>query len=129
MVAGLDYLSERGDLDASRLFLVSICQDGPNPWMWHPTITGGVASVSGYYRDYETDIYIYIHIICAGCVSWTPGTDIAERKMPTREHYTIVPGVAKLDKPALLIHGDNCLNAAAAKRQYESIPTSQKKLI
>lgn len=35
--------------------------------MWHPTITGGVASVSGYYRDYETDIYIYIHIICAGC--------------------------------------------------------------
>lgn len=28
MVAGLDYLSERGDLGASRLILVGICQDG-----------------------------------------------------------------------------------------------------
>lgn len=43
--------------------------------------------------------------------------------------YTTVPGVAKLDKPALLIHGDNCMNTAAAKRHYKSIPISQKKLI
>lgn len=43
--------------------------------------------------------------------------------------YTTVPGVAKLTKPALVIHGDNCLNPAAAKRHFESIPTERKKLI
>lgn len=31
--------------------------------------------------------------------------------------YTTVPGVAKLQKPALVIHGDNSMNAAGAKRQ------------
>jgi hypothetical protein len=40
--------------------------------------------------------------------------------------YTTVPGVAKLNKPALLIHGDNCMNAAAAQRHFDSIPTTQK---
>ncbi|KAJ0145391.1 Uncharacterized protein HZ326_11903 [Fusarium oxysporum f. sp. albedinis] len=43
--------------------------------------------------------------------------------------YSTVPGVAKLTKPALVIHGDNCMNAPAAKRHFESIPTKNKKLI
>lgn len=43
--------------------------------------------------------------------------------------YTTVPGVAKLKKPALIIHGDNCMNAPAARRHFESIPTTNKKLI
>ena len=33
--------------------------------MWHPKITGGVPSVSRYYRDYETYINIYIYMISA----------------------------------------------------------------
>ena len=43
--------------------------------------------------------------------------------------YTTVPGAAALYKPALIIHSDTCMNPAAAKRHYESIPTSDKKLI
>lgn len=204
MVAGLDFLSARGDVDSSRLFLVGICQGGPESLdvASSDSRVKGVASVSGYYRDYETDIYM----ICAGCVAWEPGADIAAMKMPTPaqgealykarlerarkarqlydktgevvyqplvdptaadpnvgslaglpgpvvwswygpwtlkgfenqyavmsdlDHfeYTTVPGVAKLDKPALLIHGNNCMNAAAAKRHYDSIPTTKKKLI
>ncbi|KAJ5471480.1 hypothetical protein N7530_008837 [Penicillium desertorum] len=198
IVAGLDYLTARGDVNPSRLLLVGICQGGPESLdvaSYDDRVTG-VASVSGYYRDHETDIYM----IFAGCVAWTPGADIAAMKMPTPEQgealykarlerakqaagevvyqplvdlkpadpdtgslaglpgpvvwswygpwtmkgfenryavmsdldhfdYTTVPGVAKMNKRALLIHGNNCMNAAAAKRHYESIPTSQKKLI
>jgi pimeloyl-ACP methyl ester carboxylesterase len=43
--------------------------------------------------------------------------------------YSTVSGVAKLNKPALVIHGDNCMNAPAAKRHFESIPTKAKKLV
>ncbi|OQE23067.1 hypothetical protein PENSTE_c009G10283 [Penicillium steckii] len=204
MIAGLDYLSARGDVDPSRLFLVGICQGGPESLdvASYDDRVAGVASVSGYYRDHETDVYM----ICAGCVAWTPGADIAAMSMPTPEQgealyqarikrakearevyektgevvyqplvdpkaadpetgslaglpgpviwswygpwtlkgfenryavmsdldhfdYTTVPGVSKLNKPALLIHGDNCMNGAAAKRHFDSIPTNQKKLI
>jgi len=204
IVAGLDYLSARSDVDKSRLFLVGICQGGPESLdvASRDDRVVGAASVSGYYRDHETDIYM----ICAGCVAWEPGADIGAMKMPTPEQgeallkarlerakearalyektgevvyqplvdpnaadpdtgslaglpgpvvwswygpwtlkgfdnryavmsdldhfdYTTVPGVAKLNKPALLIHGDNCMNAAAAKRHFESIPTTKKKLI
>lgn len=204
MIAGLDYLSARDDVNSSRLFLLGICQGGPQSLdvASYDDRVAGAASVSGYYRDLETDIYM----ICAGCVAWTPGADIAAMEMPTPEQgqalykarierakkarelydktgevvyqplvdpnaadpetgslaglpgpviwawygpwtlkgfenryavmsdldhfdYTTVPGVAKLNKPALLIHGDNCMNGAAAKRHYDSIPTDQKKLI
>jgi pimeloyl-ACP methyl ester carboxylesterase len=204
MVAGLDYLSTRGDVDISRLFLVGICQGGPESLdvASYDDRVIGVASVSGYYRDHETDIYM----VCAGCVAWEPGADIGAMKMPTAEQgeallkarleraeqaralynntgevvyqplvdpkvadpdtgslaglpgpvvwswygpwtlkgfenryavmsdvdhfgYTTVPGVAKLNKPALVIHGDNCMNAPAAKRHFESIPTDKKRLI
>ena len=43
--------------------------------------------------------------------------------------YSTVEGVARLTKPALIIHGDNCMNHAAARRHFESIPTDTKKLI
>lgn len=222
-VSGLDYLIGRGDVDQSKLFLVGICQGGPesldiasyddrvagvacNPFVSNTMVSANIiqASVSGYFRDHETDIYM----ICAGCVAWKPGADIASMKMPTPEQgqalydariqrakkarelyqttgevvyqplvdpkaadpdsdtpalaglpgpvvwswygpwtlknfenryavmsdldhfsYTTVPGVAKLTKPALIIHGDNCMNASAAKRHFDSIPTNSKKLI
>lgn len=203
-VSGLDYLASRGDVDKSNLYLVGVCQGGPQSLdiASYDDRVKGVASVTGYFRDHETDIYM----ICAGCVAWTPGADIASMKMPTPEQgealykarlerakearelydrtgevvyqplvdpkaadpdtgalaglpgpvvwswygpwtlknfenryavmsdldhfsYTTVPGVAKLNKPALIIHGNNCMNAAAAKRHFESIPTDRKKLV
>lgn len=203
-VAALDYLVSRGDVDASELFLVGICQGGPQclDIASRDDRIAGVASVTGYYRDHETDLYM----IGSGCVDWKPGADISTMKMPTPEQgealytarikraekarklfeqtgevvyaplvdpeaadpdvgslaglpgpvswafygpwtlknfdnryavmsdldhfsYTTVPGVAKLDKPALIIHGDNCMNAPAAKRHFDSIPTERKKLI
>ncbi|KAF2159701.1 hypothetical protein M409DRAFT_37891 [Zasmidium cellare ATCC 36951] len=203
-VAGLDYLVSRGDIDASKLFLAGICQGGPQSLdiASYDDRVVGVASVSGYFRDHETDVYM----ICAGCVNWKPGDDIGAMKMPTPEQgealyqarikraekaregfessgkvqyqplvdpqaadpttgalaglpgpvvwswygpwtlkgfenryavmsdldhfgYTTAPGVAKLNKPALIIHGDNCMNPPAAKRHFESIPIEKKKLI
>ncbi|KAH6980165.1 Alpha/Beta hydrolase protein [Fusarium venenatum] len=203
-VAGLDYLAGRGDVDKSKLFLVGICQGGPEclDIASYDDRVKGVASVTGYFRDHETDIYM----ICAGCVDWQPGADIATMKMPTPEQgeallkarlerakkardlyektgevtyqplvdakvadpdtgstaglpgpvvwswygpwtlkgfenryavmsdldhfsYSTVEGVAKLNKPALVIHGDNCMNGAAAKRHFDSIPNKNKKLI
>lgn len=204
-IAGLDYLEKRGDIDAKRLFMVGICQGGPESLdiASYDKRVVGVASVSGYFRDHETDLYM----ICAGCVAWSPGVDIGTITMPTPEQgealyqarlkrahaakekyektgevvyeplvdpkaadpnkgsnaglpgplvwswygpwtlrnefdnryaimsdvdhfaYTTVPGVAKLQTPTLIIHGDNCMNAPAAKRHFESIPTDKKKLI
>ncbi|KAK2616351.1 hypothetical protein QQS21_000785 [Conoideocrella luteorostrata] len=203
-VAGLDYLVSRGDVDQNKLFLLGICQGGPESLdiASYDHRVRGVASVTGYFRDHETDIYM----ICAGCVDAKPGVDLSAIKMPTPEQgealykarlerakkardlykktgevlyqplvdpkaadpsvgslsglpgplvwgwygpwtlkgfenryavmsdvdhfsYTTVPGVAKLDKPALIIHGDNCMNPPAAKRHFDSIPTKNKKLI
>lgn len=82
-VAGLDYLVSRGEFDASRLFLVGICQGGPESLdiASYDDRVEAAASISGYFRDHETDIYM----ICAGCAPWTPGADIASLKMPTSE--------------------------------------------
>ncbi|PWN86504.1 alpha/beta-hydrolase [Acaromyces ingoldii] len=204
MIAGLDYLESRSDVDKSQLYLAGICQGGPQSldMAAKDDRVKAVAAVTGYFRDHETDIYM----ISAGCVNWTPGADIGAMKMPTPEQgekllkerlerakkarevfdktgevqyqpmvdpkaadpdsgalaglpgpvvwafygpwtlknfenryavhsdldhfaYTTVPGVAKLNKPALIIHGDNSMNPAAAKRHFESIPTKDKKLI
>ncbi|KAH7169369.1 Alpha/Beta hydrolase protein [Fusarium sp. MPI-SDFR-AT-0072] len=204
VVSGLDYLAGRGDVDAKRLFLVGVCQGGPEclDVASYDDRVVAVASVTGYYRDHETDVWM----ICTGCVNIEPGVDVGSLKMPTPEQgealyqarierarkakelyektgqvtyqplvdpkaadpdvgslaglpgpvawawygpwtlkgfenryavmsdldhfgYSTVPGVAKLTKPALVIHGDNCMNAPAAKRHFESIPTKNKKLI
>jgi dienelactone hydrolase len=203
-IAGLDYLVSRGDIDKDRLFLLGICQGGPEclDIASYDERVVGVASVTGYFRDLETDIYM----ICAGCVDLKPGMDIGDIQMPTPEQgqamyearlqraqdakdlydrtgevvyqplvdpavadpnegslaglpgpvvwswygpwtlknfenryavmsdldhfsYSTVDSVARLNKPALVIHGDNCMNASAAKRHFESIPTDKKKLI
>ncbi|OAR00304.1 hypothetical protein LLEC1_05092 [Akanthomyces lecanii] len=184
-VAGLDYLARRGDINHDALFLVGVCQGGPQclDIASRDDRVKAVASVTGYFRDLETDIYM----ICAGCVNAEPGVDVGSLKMPTPaqgqalykarlerakkakelyektgqveyqplvdpkaadpeigrsfenryavmsdvDHfsYTTVPGVAKLQKPALVIHGDNCMNAPAAKRHFDSIPTQKKKLL
>ncbi|EFY96469.1 alpha/beta-hydrolase fold family protein [Metarhizium robertsii] len=204
VVAGLDYLQSLPDVDSNRLFLVGICQGGPEclDIASYDQRVRGVASVTGYYRDRETDIWM----ICSGCVNPEPGVDVGSMKMPTPEQgealykarldrarkarelyeetgevvyqplvdpkaadpdvgslaglpgpvawswygpwtlknfdnryavmsdidhfgYSTVDGVAKLTKPALIIHGDNCMNAASAKRHYDSIPTKNKKLV
>lgn len=204
VVSGLDYLAGRGDVDAKRLFLVGVCQGGPEclDVASYDDRVVAVASVTGYYRDHETDVWM----ICTGCVNIEPGVDVGSLKMPTPEQgealyqarigrakkakelyektgqviyqplvdpkaadpdvgslaglpgpvawswygpwtlkgfenryavmsdldhfgYSTVPGVARLTKPALVIHGDNCMNAPAAKRHFESIPAEKKKLI
>lgn len=204
-VAGLDYLVKRGDVDKNALFLVGVCQGGPQclDIASRDTRVKGVAAITGYYRDHETDVYM----ICAGCVNAEPGVDVGSLKMPTPaqgealyqarlsrakkakdlyektgeveyqplvdpkaadpvvgalaglpgpvvwgwygpwtlsrtfenryavmsdvDHfgYSTVEGVAKLQTPALVIHGNNCMNAPAAKRHFDSIPTQKKKLI
>lgn len=43
--------------------------------------------------------------------------------------YTTVPGVARLQAPALVVHSDTCMNPGAARRHFASIPTADKKLI
>ena len=82
-IAGIDYLVQRGDIDKAKIFLVGVCQGGPESLdiASYDDRVAGVASVSGYYRDLETDIYM----ICAGCVDWKPGADVATMKMPTPE--------------------------------------------
>ncbi|KAG0051126.1 hypothetical protein BGZ83_004071 [Gryganskiella cystojenkinii] len=203
-VSGLDYLVGRGDVDKNKLFLVGVCQGGPEclDIASYDDRVVAVASVTGYYRDHETDVYM----ICTGCVDPKPGVDVGSLVLPTPaqgealykarierakkakelyektgeviyqplvdpkaadpnvgslaglpgpvswsfygpwtlknfenryavmsdlDHfsYTTVPGVAKLMKPALIIHGDNCMNAPSAKRHFDSIPTKNKKLI
>ncbi|KAK6220779.1 hypothetical protein LQW54_001971 [Pestalotiopsis sp. IQ-011] len=170
-IAGLDYLVGRGDVDESNLFLVGICQGGPESLdiASCKDRVKGVASVSGYFRDHETDIYM----ICAGCVAWKPARDLYEKTGEVIYHPLVDPEAADpttgslaglpgpvvwswygpwtlknfenryavmsdldhfsystVDKPALIIHGDNCMNAAAAaRRHFESIPTGNKKLV
>ncbi|KAL1412389.1 hypothetical protein Q8F55_000134 [Vanrija albida] len=43
--------------------------------------------------------------------------------------YSTVEGVAALRTPALVVHGDLCMNPAAARRHFSSIPTGDKKLV
>ncbi|KAK8150499.1 hypothetical protein G3M48_001707 [Beauveria asiatica] len=204
-VSGLDYLVKRGDINKDALFLVGVCQGGPQclDIASRDTRVKGVAAITGYYRDHETDVYM----ICAGCVNAEPGVDVGSLKLPTPAQgealyqarlarakkakelyertgeveyqplvdpkaadpdvgslaglpgpvvwawygpwtlsrafenryavmsdvahfgYSTVDSVAKLQTPALIIHGDNCMNAPAAKRHFESIPTQKKKLI
>ncbi|KXH68481.1 hypothetical protein CSAL01_12290 [Colletotrichum salicis] len=189
VVSGIDYLVSRGDVDAKRLFLVGVCQAGPE-----------CLDVASYYP--RTDVWM----ICSGCVNVEPDVDLGSLKRLTPEQgealyqariqrakdakalyektgkviyqplvdpkaadpnigslaglpgpvtwswygpwtmkgfenrcaimsdldhfgYSTVAGVAKLTKPALVIHGNNCMNAAAAKRHFESILTKKKKLI
>ncbi len=63
---------------------------------------------------------------------WTlKGFDNRYAVMSDLEHfdYTTSQAWRGWKSRSLLIHGDNCMNAAAAKRHYESIPTDNKKLI
>jgi len=42
--------------------------------------------------------------------------------------FAAVPGVAKLGKPALLIRNDDCMNAAAIERRFDSMLACRKRL-
>jgi dienelactone hydrolase len=200
VVAALDYMRTRADVDPTRLFLLGICQGGPEMLdiASYDNRVKAVASVTGYYRDRETDLFMIAAGVCenpfdpataptaaqleallaarlerardakaryeaTGEVVYRPlvspdlgdpvaGSDAGlpgplvwswygpwtlkgwENRyaiMSDLDHfdYTTVPGVAKLRKPALVIHSDTCMNPAAARRHFESIPTSDKKLI
>jgi dienelactone hydrolase len=81
VVSSIDYLACRGDVDAKKLFLLGICQGGPEclDVASYDDRVVAVASVTGYYRDHETDIWM----ICTGCVNIQPGVDVGTLKMRT----------------------------------------------
>lgn len=198
--AALDYLLTRSDVDTGRIFGLGICQGGPEMLdiSSRDHRIKAVASVTGYYRDHETDLFMIAagvtddpfdtanvpsteeletlfaarieHARAAkakydatGEVIYAPlvSSSVGHRKtgseaglpgplvwswygpwvlkgwenryavMSDLDHfdYTTVPGVAALEKPALIVHSDFCMNPAAARRHFASIPTSDKKLI
>ena len=199
-VAALDYLTGRADVDPSRVFALGVCQGGPQllDIASYDGRIKAVASVTGYYRDDETDRFM----IAAGVVlnpfdpatapttaqlealkaarlerareakelyetsgevvyrplvspdlgdpvegsdaglpgplvwswygPWTlKGWENRYAVLSDLDHfgYTTVPGVANLRTPALVVHGDSCMNPPSAKRHFESIPTPDKKLV
>ncbi|MGY2373155.1 alpha/beta hydrolase [Pseudomonas sp. SDO524_S393] len=200
VVAALDALLARPDIDRTRVFLLGICQGGPEMLdiaSYEERVTA-VASVTGYYRDRETDLFM----LAAGVsenpfdAATAPTTEQLEALLAARleraraakarydatgeviyqplvnpelgdpvlgsnaglpgplvwswygpwtlkgwenryaimsdlDHfaYTTVPGVARLKKPALVVHSDTCMNPAAARRHFDSIPAAAKKLI
>lgn len=200
VVAALDYLLAREDVDASRVFLLGVCQGGPEMLdiAAHDERVKAVASVTGYYRDRETDLFMIAagvtenpfdassapttgqleallaarleraraakaeyeangtvvyqplvspdlgdrvagsHAGLPGPLVWSwygpwtlKGWDNRYAILSDLDHfaYTTVPGVARLRKPALVVHSDTCMNPASARRHFESIPTPDKKLI
>ncbi|WP_395608083.1 alpha/beta hydrolase [Pseudomonas sp. B22129] len=195
VVSALDHLLTRQDIDRSRVFLLGICQGGPEMLdiASYDARVSAVAAVTGYYRDRETDLFmlaagvsenpfdaataptteqleallaarlerakeakaryeatgevVYQPLVSAelGSLAGLPGPLIWswygpwtlkgwENRyaiMSDLDHfdYTTVPGVAKLEKPALVVHSDTCMNPAAARRHFDSIPTADKKLI
>jgi len=200
VVAALDYLLAREDIDPARVFLIGVCQGGAQMLdvASYEDRVKAVASVTGYYRDRETDLFMIAAGVCENPFdpATAPTTEQLEALLAARldrareakmryeatgevvyqplvspdlgdlvrgseaglpgplvwswygpwtlkgwenhyavlsdlDHfeYTTVPGVAKLEKPALMVHSDTCMNPAAALRHFESIPTPDKKLI
>ncbi|MGO2392280.1 MULTISPECIES: alpha/beta hydrolase [unclassified Halomonas] len=200
VISALDYMLTRPDVDPTQIFLLGICQGGPEMLdiASYEERVKAVASVTGYYRDRETDLFMIAagvtenpfdtataptteqlevllaarlerardakarfeatgEVIYQPLVSpdlgdpvtgseaglpgplvwswygpWTlKGWDNRYAIMSDLDHfdYTTVPGVSKLNKPALVIHSDLCMNPAAARRHFDSIPTPDKKLI
>lgn len=199
-VSALDYLLTRPDVDSARIFGLGVCQGGPEMLdiASYDDRIRAVASVTGYYRDRETDLFMIAAGVtenpfdkatapttdeleallaarlerardakaryeATGEVTYRPlvAPELGDRKtgsdaglpgplvwswygpwtlkgwenryavMSDLDHfdYTTVPGAAKLDKPALIVHSDMCMNPAAARRHFESIPTKDKKLL
>ncbi|NVZ72344.1 alpha/beta hydrolase [Pseudomonas costantinii] len=200
VVSALDHLLTRQDIDRTRVFLLGICQGGPEMLdiASYDDRVGAVASVTGYYRDRETDLFmlaagvsenpfdpataptteqleallaarlerakdakaryeatgevVYQPLVDAqlgdpilgssaglpGPLVWSwygpwtlRGWENRYAIMSDLDHfdYTTVPGAAKLKKPALIVHSDTCMNPAAARRHFDSIPGADKKLI
>ena len=197
-VAAIDYLVEKKEV--SGIYLVGICQGGPEMLdiaSYDDRVTA-VASVTEYYRDHETDLFMIAAGVCENPFDkeTAPSTEQLEKLLEARlqrareakekyettgevvyqplvdpklgtfeegssaglpgplvwswygpwtlkgwenkyailsdlDHfsYSTVEGVSKLNKPALVVHSDTCMNPFAAKRHYESIPTKDKKLI
>lgn len=59
-VAAIDYLLTRDDVDAARIFGAGVCQGGPEMLdiASYDDRIKAVASVTGYYRDRETDLFM-----------------------------------------------------------------------
>jgi len=66
VVAALDYMRTRADVDPTRLFLLGICQGGPEMLdiASYDNRVKAVASVTGYYRDRETDLFMIAAGVC-----------------------------------------------------------------
>ncbi|KAF5600630.1 esterase lipase [Fusarium pseudoanthophilum] len=152
---GLDYLAGRGDVDPKGLFLVGVCQGGPECLYLasYDDRVVAVASVTSIEPgiDEKTGQVTYQPLVdpkaadpdvgslagLTGPVAWSwygpwtlNGFENRYAVISDLDHfgYSTVPGVAKLTKPALVIHGDKH-ECAPAKRHFESIPTDKKKLI
>lgn len=200
VISALDYITTRDDIDSSKIFLLGVCQGGPEMLdiASYEDRVKAVVSVTGYYRDKETDLFMLAAGVMenpfdtasapsieelealltarleraqdakklferTGEVIYQPlvSPDLGDRVkgsnaglpgpiiwswygpwtlknwenryaiMSDIDHfsYSTVDGVSKLDKPALIIHSDTCMNPLAARRHFESIPISDKKLI
>lgn len=200
VISAIDYISSREDVDTNKISLLGVCQGGPEMLdiASYENRVKAVVSVTGYYRDKETDLFMIAagvtenpfdvesaptsaeseallearlkraqdaktlyektgEVIYQPLVSpnlgdrikgsnaglpgplvwswygpWTlKGWENQYAIMSDLDHfsYSTVDGVSKLDKPALVIHSDSCMNPAAARRHFDSIPTTNKKLI
>lgn len=187
-------------MDKSRIYAAGICQGGPEllDVASYDKRIKAVASVTGYFRDRETDLFmiaagvtlnpfdeatapteaerekllsdrlaraqaakdkyestgevVYAPLVAPELGDRVKGSDAGlpgplvwswygpwtlkgwENKyaiMSDLDHfdYSTVEGVSKLTTPALIVHGDMCMNSAAAKRHFDSIPTKDKKLV
>ncbi|WOO81904.1 putative protein [Vanrija pseudolonga] len=199
-VSAITYLESLPQVDAKRIYAAGICQGGPEllDVASYDKRIRAVASVTGYFRDRETDLFmiaagvtlnpfdeatapteqerekllsdrlaraqaakdkyestgevVYAPLVAPELGDRVKGSDAGlpgplvwswygpwtlkgwENKyaiMSDLDHfdYSTVEGVSKLNTPALIIHGDMCMNSAAAKRHFDSIPTKDKKLV
>lgn len=189
VISALNYIFSRDDVDTEKVFLLGICQGGPEMLdiASYEDRVRAVVSVTGYYRDKETDLFM----LAAGVMenpfdaSSAPSIEQLEALLAARlkraenakklyektgeviyqplvspdlgdpvrgsnaglpgpiiwswygpwtlknwenryaimsdiDHfsYSTVEGVAQLDKPALIIHSDTCMNPAAARLPF-----------
>ncbi|MDS7927950.1 acyl-CoA thioester hydrolase/BAAT C-terminal domain-containing protein [Acinetobacter sp. V102_4] len=200
VVSAIDYMFTRPDVDTSKIYLLGVCQGGPEMLdiASYEDRVQAVVSVTGYYRDTETDLFMIAAGVTENPFDTATAPSIEEREallqkrlkraqeakdlyettgeviyqplvspdlgdrisgsnaglpgplvwswygpwtlkgwenqyavMSDLDHfsYSTVSGVSKLTKPALIIHSDTCMNPAAARRHYDSIPISDKALI
>lgn len=200
VISAIQYALTLTDVNPNQIYLLGICQGGPQMLdiASYEDKVKAVASITGYYRDHETDLFMIAAGVTENPFDTTQTPSISELEtlyvkriqrakeaktlhentgeviyhplvspelgdrvngalvglpgplvwswygawtmkgwenryaiMSDLDHfaYSTVSGIAKLNKPALIVHSDMCMNPASARRHYDSIPTHDKKLI